>query len=350
MNYFCTFNNKRDLESPCRLLTIGFLIASLFYICPLAKADEITMTQAQSAMENNQYPLAHGLFKELLKEDQFRTRALFGLAKLSFFNEQLDDAKEYIGEVLTLAPNNPEYLFIAGRISGKQAESASIFTKLGYAKEVKRHFTRALEIDNGHQPSLIGLIRFHQRAPGIAGGDKDAIPSLLTRLHEVDKRASFDIQAPYLLEQKNIDQAISLYTEVLNSQSDIDSGRLMFDFAMLLANKGYYPQALSELILIDVKNESSESDYISMRLYQIGKLAAESSTQLLFGLESMTQYASLPVAKRTISKDWIDFRLYQLRFLKERQKHDRDAINRLRKSTSDKALKAEIKSFLKTNK
>ena len=350
MNCFCTSNNKRDLKSPYWLLTIGFFIASLFYISPLANADENTLMQAQIAMENNQYPLAQGLFKDLLKEDQFRTRALFGLAKLSFFNEQLDEAKEYILAVLTAAPNNPEYLFIAGRISGKQAESASIFTKLGYAKEAKSHFTRALQIDKVHKPSLIGLIRFHQRAPGIAGGDKDAIPSLLARLYEVDKRASFDIQAPYLLEQKKIEQVKSLYTEVLSSQSNKDSGQFMFDFAMLLANEGLFTQALSELILIDVENESSESDFISMRLYQIGKLAAESSTQVLLGLASMNQYAQLPLAKKTISKDWIDFRLYQLRFLEKRQKHDREAIKKLQKNTSDNALKATIKSFLKTNK
>lgn len=350
MNCFCTSNNKRDLKSPYWLLTIGFMLVSLIYISPLVKADDSKLTQAQSAMENNQYSLAQGLFEELLKEDKFRTSALFGLAKLSFFNEQLDDAEEYILKALMAAPNNAEYLFIAGRISGKQAESANIFTKLGYAKEAKRHFTRALEIDKFHKPSLIGLIRFHQRAPSIAGGNKDAIPILLARLYEVDKQASFDIQAPYLLEQKKIEQVMRLYTEVLSSQSNHNSGQFMFDFAMLLANESMFQQALSELILIDVENENSDSDFISMRLYQIGKLAAESGTQLLLGLESMNQYAQLPMTKKTISKDWINFRLYQLRFLKERQKLDREAINKLRKNTSDKALKAKIKSFLKTNK
>ncbi len=54
---------------------------------------------------------------------------------------------------------------------------------------------------------------------------------------------------------------------------------------------------------------------MTMRLYQIGKTAVESNSQLELGLRSMTEYASMPKTDSTISKECSGFRLAQLRFL-----------------------------------
>jgi tetratricopeptide (TPR) repeat protein len=329
---------------------LSILVLSVFCLSTSASASEASLKQANVALEKRQFKQAQHLFKQLISKDEFNTRAQFGLAKAAFYQDHLDQAEDYIEDVLKVASDNPEHLFIAARIAAKQAQSASIFSKLGYAKDSKQYFTQALEVDSRHKPSLIGLIRFNQQAPVMAGGDKDAIPSLLDRLAEIDKRAAFSIQAPSLFDNNEIDKAVALYNAALNSPSDTDIGSFKFEFAMLLSNQGFYQQALKELLSIEFDNTSNKPDYATMWLYQIGKLAAESNSNLAKGLENMKRYAATPIVERTISDDWVNFRIAQLEFLSQGDSGELKAFKKMRAKTSDKDLKKKIKSFLKEHK
>lgn len=341
---------KRILVSK-KVLAISFFIFAIAFTNLLVKAAEGQLEQAQIAMKNKHYQRAKELFTELRKQGDLKTQASFGLAKLAFFQDQLDIAEDYISEVLDAAPDNPEHLFIAARIAGKQAQSASIFTKLGYARDAKKYFTQALKVDRHHKPSLIGLIRFHQQAPVMAGGDKEVIPDLIDRLRELDKRVSFSIQAPYLFESKKIEKAFKLYNEALDPKvsSDTDIGDFKFEFAMLLSNQGLYQPALKELLSIDLSNESEQPEYANMRLYQIGKLSAESKSNFPQGIASISEYASLPADDKTIPNDWVDFRLAQLNYLSEKTQSNQHALEKISEKTSNKDLKSKIRSFLKSN-
>ncbi|TQV89276.1 tetratricopeptide repeat protein [Aliikangiella coralliicola] len=352
-NLLILFNITGEKNRPLTIqwhLATGILLLTIFSSTTTLRANETPLNQAEAALENQQYEQALHLFKKIENDQSFKTQALFGLARIAFYTNQLDDAEDYVTEVLKASSDNPEHLFIAARIAAKQAQSASIFSKLGYAKDAKRYFTRALEIDNSHQPSLIGLIRFHQQAPVMAGGDKDAIPELINKLRLIDKRAAFSFEVPDLLKNKKVEEAIGLYRDALNSTSTIDIGRFKFDFAMMLSNQGHYESALKELISIELNNDGNEPDFADMRLYQIGKLAAESKSHLQLGLRSIAQYAAIPAENRLISKDWVNFRIAQLQFLSEGKPGDTQPLVKLMTSTSDKDLKNKIQSLLEENK
>jgi tetratricopeptide (TPR) repeat protein len=339
------FKKEKILKPTSLLIAVSFVILTFSFSL---QANENILTRAELAVKAENYEQAHRLFNQLANNNDLKTEALFGLARVAFMTEHLDDAEEYISDVLELSPDNPEYLFIAGRISGKQAQSASIFSKLGYASDAKQYFSQALLINKSHQPSLIGLIKFHQQAPVIAGGDKDEIPNLFDRLRAIDRSAAFSIEAPILLNENKIDKVINLYNDALNDETD--KNRFRFDFAMMLSNHGLYKTALQELILIDINNVSKTADFLTMRLYQIGKLAAESTSQLALGLMSMTQYSLMPKVDKTISKDWVDFRLAQLMFLSNDNSVNQQTLIKMMKKTSDNVLKNKIKTFLHDNK
>ncbi|MCF6192892.1 MAG: hypothetical protein L3J46_00980 [Kangiellaceae bacterium] len=315
-------------------------------------ANENIIKQAGIAIENKHYEQANTLFKQLLSSNEFKTQALFGLSKVAFFEEQLDRAENYIAEVMEVSANNPDYLFIAARIAGKQAQSASIFSRLSYANDAKEYFTRALEVNSNHKLSLIGLIKFHQRAPIIAGGDKGEIPKLLNRLRKIDKRAAFSIEAPILLNRGEQEKVFVLYNSALdsNEKTDTSTAQLRFDFAMLLSSKGQHEQALNELLAIEISNDDTSHDKFSMRYYQIGKIAAESNSRLELGLQNMTQYALLPENEKVIPIDWVDFRLAQLKFLLGDTSVNEQVLIKMKGKTSDKDLKKKIEIFWKKNK
>ena len=256
---------------------IALLFIAITMVTPL-KASEQNLQLAEAALASQQYTEAKIAFIPLLEQAEFKTQAQFGLARIALYTDELDTAEKHIERVLNASKNNPEHFFIAGRIAGKQAQLANVFSKLGYARDAKRYFTRALAIDNKHQSSLIGLIRFHQQAPVLAGGDKDAISELVSQLRDVDSRASFAFEAPALLEESKADQVIALYRAALKAPSTIDTGRFKFDFAMLMSSSGFYPPALNALLSIELPGNGKAADYAVMRLYQIGKLAAESKT------------------------------------------------------------------------
>ena len=345
-------NEKAKLKSTRLLVAISFLILIMLNVTSLVQANENIFKRAKIAMDDSDYEQAATLFKRLASNNEFKTQALFGLAKVAFYQEQLDIADGHIAKVLAISPDNPEYLFIAARIAGKQAQSASIFSKLGYARDAKRYFLHALEIDKNHQPSLIGLIKFHQQAPILAGGDKDEIPTVLNRLRAIDKREAFSIEAPMLLNKGKVTKVLTLYNDALQAKpiSDVANARFRFNFAMLMSSQGVYEHALEALISIDIKSDLEIADLLTMRLYQMGKMAAESNSQLELGLKSMTKYAKIPQKDKTISKNWVDFRMAQLRFLNNDQSINEQTLNKMIQTTSDNALKSKIKAFLKENK
>lgn len=346
MTLFNRVNGVRGLGRT-KLFAFHCIIFFLSVLSFSTKADEKILGLAEAEIKEKNYQKAQALFNQLSDTPGLRTEALFGLARVAFYQDKLDLAEDYILEVIEDSSDNPEYLFIAGRIAGKQAQNASIFTKLGYAKDAKKYFSQALDIDNHHKASLVGLIRFHQQAPSMAGGDKDKLPSLLTRLRKVDKRQAFELEAPELLQKNQQDRVFKLYQEAL--QAEEGACEFKFNFAMMLVTFELYQQALTEINTIDVSHCEKSPELVSMRLYQIGKLAAESNSQLVLGLQKMTEYKALEKSDRTISDDWIDFRIAQLKFLSGDESVNQKYFKKMAATTRDKDLRKKIRSFMKSS-
>jgi len=269
-------------------------------------------------------------------------------AKEAFESDQLEVAETIIKKALSSNPNDVEALFLAGRIAGKKAQHANIFSKLGYARDTKKYFTKALEINPNHQPSIIGLIRFHQQAPVMAGGDKQSVYEFMDKLRSVDARAAFDFEAPMLLDKNELETALLRYNAGLkDTKSNVNIDQFRFDSAMVFSAYGHHQMALDAMLDIEPDNKGFKDS--SMRLYQLGKLAAESKSKLQLGLQSMKQYSHLPEEEQTIPKDWVEFRLAQLSFLINKQAKDRELLLKIQATTTEESLKQKITSFLNNN-
>lgn len=302
-------SNKRKLNEVRPMQYVAAVLLGIVLVLPSFEinAKEDLYQAAEERLESKDYKKAQSLFEQLANSPEFQIKAKFGLARVAFFTKELDDAEELIEEVLEKSSETPEHLFLAGRVAGQQAQNASIFTKMGYAKDAKKYFEKAQAVDPNHQGALIGLIRFHQQAPSMAGGDEEQIPGLLDRLRNLDKREAFNIEAPGLLKDGHKDKVISLYKAALESEDE--TCNFKFGFALMLAQVEMYIPALSELDTLSEETCKESPEVLNMKLYQVGKLAAESNSQLDRGLDSMSRYASLEQNESSIPPDWVAFRI-----------------------------------------
>ncbi|MCB1583272.1 MAG: hypothetical protein KDI92_09430 [Xanthomonadales bacterium] len=271
---------------------------------------------------------------------------LFNQATAAFAENHLDHAEMLIEKLLESSQNEAEHYYLAGRIAGKQAQEANLFSQLSYARAAKKYFTAAIRIDPQHQNAIIGLIRFHQQAPVMAGSDKQSIPELINQLRTIDARAAFTMDAPKLLENNHVKSVVDFYKEALNKPSKTRLGQFQYDAAMWFSAYGHYHQALEIMQSIDLSQNDLDDESTVMRLYQLAKLTAETQTQLDVGIKNIQLYAALPKGDKTIPQDWIDFRLAQLNFLNSGQTLDKTELLKIQSRTSLDELKAKIQSFL----
>ena len=281
-------------------------------------------------------------------DDTTNTEDQIAKAETALSNNDLTEASHFAHLALQAQPENPNYLFIAGRIAGQQAQQANIFRKLGYARDAKKYFEKALDIDSKHTDSLIGLIRFHQQAPVMAGGEKESIPQLVEQLRLADKKAAFEYDAVALLDKAQLEELDKRYRAALDSEPEEADERFKFDHAMRLSSYGYYAKALDVMLSVQINEINYDSDFAIMRQYQLAKLAAESTTELELGINSIKHYAQFTKQQRTISDDWVQFRLVQLQYLNSNSDSNTTLSNlrSIQSQTDDNNLKTKIKHLI----
>ncbi|NVJ66973.1 MAG: hypothetical protein HWE16_10825 [Gammaproteobacteria bacterium] len=328
------------------LIWLSLLIATSLLFTAALKANDETLQKAQEALANDQLDVAEGLFSQLTTTQEYQTQGLFGLAKVALNTKRLDDAEDYIEQVLKHSSNDPEHYFMAGRIAGEQARQANIFSQLGYARDTKGYFEQALKIDPKHQASIIGLIRFHQQAPVMAGGEKESIPALIEQLRVVNKKLAFSFESQRLIDKGDLQLLEQRYQAALKEQSSANNEQFKYDYAMLLSNNRHYSKALDTILSIDMQNEEAISEFSAMRYYQVAKLAAESRRELELGIASIQHYAQLSAENKTIPADWVNFRLAQLQLLKGDKAVSLNTLKTLKSDTDDRSLKSKISSLL----
>ena len=110
---------------------------------------------------------------------------LLSLVRMAFHD--VDGALAPAEKAAALDPNNAEYRWQVAQVVGEQAASAGIFKQLGLAKRFKREAEGALALRPSFTDAMIGLIEFYDRAPGIAGGDKNKAAAMLDQVSAVNK-------------------------------------------------------------------------------------------------------------------------------------------------------------------
>lgn len=128
---------------------------------------------------------------------------------------QFEQAYETASEWQEREPNSAEAAYWAGMAAGRMAMTAGMFKAIGYAKESRTGFARAIELDAGHFDAQFALMQYYVMAPGVMGGDDDEAQAIGDRLIAGSPEGAHLVRAFRLARDKDAAGALEQYRALL---------------------------------------------------------------------------------------------------------------------------------------
>lgn len=193
---------------------------------------------------------------------------------------QMDQAYEVAQAWAERAPNDADAAYWAGATAGRMAMQASMFGAMGYAKESRKGFERALELDPKHEDAAFSLMQFHMMAPGIVGGDKDEAQAIGDKLIAASPVLAHRVRSQRLGRAKDSEGALREQLAALKL-SPANPDLVGFMISYYLDKKD---NAQAKALLEAALAAAPESTTVR---YQLGKFAAISGENLEQGLAAL---------------------------------------------------------------
>ncbi|MGC4072590.1 MAG: tetratricopeptide repeat protein [Nibricoccus sp.] len=113
---------------------------------------------------------ARAAFEQLATANPKDAEAVHFLGLIAIREKRFDDAVTLHEKATALAPENSTYFVALGDAYGRKAASASLFSKLSWAKKCHAALEKAVALDPRSLTANTALTEFYRRAPGVAGG------------------------------------------------------------------------------------------------------------------------------------------------------------------------------------
>ena len=262
----------------------------------------------ETAFDNNDTAAVEKLVKQINNEDDNYNKRDYYMARVYFRKNELDEAEDYLEKALKAYPHAETYN-LAGGIYGTQAGQVSIFSKLGYAKKSKKYLQKAYETNPTNVNYIRGLIQFNIQAPGIAGGDMDAVEPLLKQMEKYDKKQAITLRIQYLVEEEDEETALAyLDKEISKNPSNLN---LLFSKGYLLSTMDEEDKAVIEYKKVINQEVTSDANTKARfdALYQLGRLASMEKKWLNEGRDAFIEFIKHERIAGTQSKSWANYRL-----------------------------------------
>jgi cytochrome c-type biogenesis protein CcmH/NrfG len=148
-----------------RLIGLGVLIASACAAQPSADT-----AAAIALYRERKNPEARAAFEQLFSANPKNAEAAHFLGLIALREKREDDAVRFHETATALAPGNSGYFIALGDAYGRKAASASLLSKLTWAKKCRASLEKAVALEPASFAAHAGLVEFYRRAPGVAGG------------------------------------------------------------------------------------------------------------------------------------------------------------------------------------
>lgn len=168
-------------------------------------------------LENGHFKRLRTVAEQKMKANPNDAAAQYYLARIKFEQGDLDAALPLAEKAAALDPKNADCRYIIAAIYGRKAEQASIFRQLGLAKRYRQEAEAAIAINPLHIDARMGLLQFHLRAPGIAGGDKKKADQYINEIMRIDASRGYLAQATKAIIEKQTGSLESLYVKAVEA-------------------------------------------------------------------------------------------------------------------------------------
>jgi tetratricopeptide (TPR) repeat protein len=154
-------------------LSILFLIFCLFSPRIIQSQINSEIATGIQLFEAKKYPEAKNFFESYTKANQNDPTGAYYLGRLFLREGNYEKSIDWLNKAVHLDETNSDYHFWLGNAYGMKAQRAGLLKKASAAKNVKKHFEQAVELNPDNIDARMGLLQFYQMAPGIMGGSKD---------------------------------------------------------------------------------------------------------------------------------------------------------------------------------
>lgn len=125
-----------------------------------------------------------------------------------------DKAIDFLQQSIAMDANSAAAYFELGKAYGRKAQSSSIFSALGLAKQCVENFEKAYMLNSSSKEILQSLVEFHSMAPSIAGGSSEKFYQYISALEKLSPDMAKMYEIKRLEKDKKSDQALVLAREL----------------------------------------------------------------------------------------------------------------------------------------
>ena len=222
---------EKEYKMSPRLRGILFFYALVLLL--FCKESLGNVIEANAAFERGDYSIA----KKLYLREKNSVAAQINLAKI-FMSTDIEKAEKWVDKALGQEKKNAEAHYLKGLILGKQAEE-STFSGISLARKAKGSFETALSLDEENTSYIDALIKFHTRAPSIAGGDKGTAMHLLDKLEKIDRKTAYKARFEFFKETDN----------TLEAENVLEKAQKMFPDSPFLNFISLYISCILQVIM-----------------------------------------------------------------------------------------------------
>lgn len=292
--------NKKNTGRKMKRKLVALVIASSVSMVSVADINEV-----QQALEAEDKVAAQYAFDELSAAEKNSIDGKVLTGRLMLVKEDTEDAFDYFEELQEQHSSNVDVNYYLGVSAVIMAQKASIFSKLGYAKDFIKAMEKTIELKPDHQDALNTLIGFHLNAPSIAGGDAEQALTFAKQLQQYDAEQGYSQIANVYWQTEKPELAKQTMAEAFEKYPK--SGTLYFTRAMASIADEAWQDARADLIF--AVKYAKDDEKKSRALYQQGKVSVKSGDETALGIDALTQ--ALPIADKQY-KPWVNYRLAQL--------------------------------------
>lgn len=198
----------------------------------------------------------------------------------------IEAAVDAADKAVAALPQSAEAWHLAADAYGSMAQTASIFSKLSWAKKCRDAYLNAVTHDPRRFQAQMDLLMFYLKAPGIAGGGRDEADAQAANIGKLDKAWGHRAHAAIALVDK--DDAAYEREALAAVAADPAESRHRVDLVFVLTNRARFQDAFR--ILDEGLAKSPDDPLLN---YQVGRLAALSGQQLDRGLTALAKVGAI---------------------------------------------------------
>lgn len=231
------------------------------------------LTTGVQSFEAGDLAAAKDFFMKYTREHAEIADGFYYLGRIYFGENDLKNAEKSFKKALALQENNSLYHTWLGNTYGRKISTASIFKKPGLAKKIKKHFSRAVELDENNHDAREGLIQFYLEAPGIVGGSKEKAKAHAEILKQKYPLLGYRAFAAIYEKEKKYEQAENSFKAAI--QAFPENLNLRFQLGYFYQRTEKFAEAFEVF-----ENMLADSADNLAALYQVGRTGAFSGQNL----------------------------------------------------------------------